>query len=84
MRVCVVSSYHLEVTAPYIKRLQDIHEVDFYVPVNNGDKNVFLFNFDATAIKKNGVFKRRGNQESRWQKCSLFQQPEEVVFFSLS
>jgi glycosyltransferase involved in cell wall biosynthesis len=48
MKICIVSSFHLEVTAPYIDRLQNSHEVDFYVPMNNADRNIFLFDIDAT------------------------------------
>jgi glycosyltransferase involved in cell wall biosynthesis len=81
MRIAVVSSYHLEVTAPYIKRLQDLHEVDFYVPVNNGDKNVFLFNFDATAFSKTGFLNEEETNNVLGDYKSYFNKLNKLYFF---
>ncbi len=81
MRICVVSSYHLEVTGPYIKRLQEEHEVDFYVPVNNGDKNIFLFNFDATAYAKTGFLNEDETVKVLGDYKSYFNKLNKLYFF---
>ncbi len=81
MNVCIVSSYHLEVTAPYVKRLQELHEVDFYVPVNNSDKNVFLFDLDATQFHRTGFLDEAETKKATGVHAAYFSKLNRLWFF---
>lgn len=81
MKICIVSSYHLEVTAPYVKRLQELHEVDFYVPINNEDKHIFLFDFDATKYNKTGFLDQKESREAIGGHADYFSGLHKILFF---
>lgn len=81
MRICILSSYHLEVTGPYIRRLQELHTVDFYVPVNNADRNVFLFDFDAAKFDKTGFLNDEETKEALGIHAAYFQKLNKLYFF---
>lgn len=81
MRICIVSSYHLEVTAPYIHRLQQMHDVDFYVPMNNGDRNIFLFDIDARKYGRTGFLNEVETKEALGSHAQYFSQLNKIWFF---